>query len=669
MDFLSAYEKLQIKTVHIFSGEEIKIFTNFIRNFHTNTALHEYHEESCYINDDEAFDSEEYFNNILNQDQPMLVKDILYPNSSDPLINDIKKCSCVHDVLNLVNKFSNILDYTHHAQIVLVLWDLQKMFCHINTITNEKPEIKALLNDYICQLLNQEEIKSLLESIKEDEFDDPNVLSATLLYLYKIGVDVGHDTMQKLIRELERKLCEDFSVVGASRYTQTVFSNYNLASYFYCKNLIPHIYNFIDKCDTAEDIRSISICLNNLNKIVTEEVLEKYKNKVRGLIENGVINKNEHVTILKVVMFLNFPHWRYRNTLLISQCIMQLQNHINILNVHQLINVFDVLLKNYEPAEIVNETQRCALKFLHQLDSDQTGSLEVRLKLLSCIASFSLPSQRLQFINIVKKFMEYDMSGQNLLDFFKVLFYMKNSDPLMCKAYWTKLLKVMEQNLEFKNAYLLKVCNNYINFHQSTNLRHVKLEKRLKQWLEGEIEQGIINYIPARFAMLSSFVLAYGNDVSILNHVVNKRSIQWQKINAVDCYNLSKSFQIGLYQSQNRLLQSRYVNIFNATIDKCIKRDLQEDEINMSKLQLLIKTMMCRGAGRSKHMMSKLMQAKVNSEDMCSRIIKYMSYALLSSNFFLPNILDAMADYVSGSKNYVMAVNAEKVMYLCYNCG
>lgn len=61
-----------------------------------------------------------------------------------------------------------------------------------------------------------------------------------------------------------------------------------------------------------------------------------------NLIDNGVICVNEHRTILKILLFLNYPQWRNQNSELITKCILLFENNINKLNMVELLILYEV---------------------------------------------------------------------------------------------------------------------------------------------------------------------------------------------------------------------------------------------------------------------------------------------------------------------------------------
>lgn len=87
---------------------------------------------------------------------------------------------------------------------------------------------------------------------------------------------------------------------------------------------------------------NLTVCLNKFHNLVTAELLEKYKAKVTELLDNKRLVGTDYPTLLKIILLLNYPEWRDKNILLISKCILSLENEINLLNIEDLTVLYEV---------------------------------------------------------------------------------------------------------------------------------------------------------------------------------------------------------------------------------------------------------------------------------------------------------------------------------------
>lgn len=97
-----------------------------------------------------------------------------------------------------------------------------------------------------------------------------------------------------------------------------------------------------DKCETATDFKYLSICLTHLNEFHTQEILQKYKLKVREMIDNGILTGKEHKTIVKILLMLNSSARRDESLDLIRKCSLLLENNINELGAAEIIILNEV---------------------------------------------------------------------------------------------------------------------------------------------------------------------------------------------------------------------------------------------------------------------------------------------------------------------------------------
>lgn len=285
------------------------------------------------------------------QEQHISVKDILYPQSKDFLIHRLKNCASISEVFDVLNSHSIILNHKHIAQSILVLWDLQKMYYHINVVNNavglnkfNQLGINRLTEDFMGELDKNESFSNLLRlvEIKIDEFDQ-EALACILLYLHKIGLGLQHKTLQIVVEKLRETFKEEgFSLSALSRFMVVIFSENSLGAYYCVQDLLPQIYEKINDCKSSEEFKMLTICLSSVHTIVTEEVMLNYKEKLRDLIKSVVVNNEDHRAILKAIIFLNTAKFREDNLDVINECIGLLKDHMYALNLNDLLTFYDV---------------------------------------------------------------------------------------------------------------------------------------------------------------------------------------------------------------------------------------------------------------------------------------------------------------------------------------
>lgn len=133
-----------------------------------------------------------------------------------------------------------------------------------------------------------------------------------------------------------------FSLTALSRFTVTVNSCKDLYTFFVCKDAITRILKYLDSVETYEDMRLVTICLNSLHQLVTNAVLETYESKVRQVFKDQ-IPPEATKSLLKIIQFLNYPHWSQRHTKLLRRLVLMLKDKIDQFHMNELEQIFKVM--------------------------------------------------------------------------------------------------------------------------------------------------------------------------------------------------------------------------------------------------------------------------------------------------------------------------------------
>lgn len=129
-----------------------------------------------------------------------------------------------------------------------------------------------------------------------------------------------------------------------SRFTVTVNSSKDLYTFFVCKDAITRILKYLDSVETCEDLRLVTICLNSLHQLVTNSVLETYNHKVLQLFNDQTLAPEATKSLLKIIQFLNYPHWSHGNTKLLRRLVLMLKDNIDQFHMKELEQIFKVML-------------------------------------------------------------------------------------------------------------------------------------------------------------------------------------------------------------------------------------------------------------------------------------------------------------------------------------
>jgi hypothetical protein len=120
-----------------------------------------------------------------------------------------------------------------------------------------------------------------------------------------------------------------------------------------------------------------------------------------------------------------------------------------------------------EPADIVDEMREAASQFLSQVENERVSSSPPALKcitdLLSCLVSFSSPTQKLALEKLVQQHVEEASSPSSLSALFRILQQLKTSNVKLCDAFWSRTLDCI-QNIPAEREYykLLRVSHRLV---------------------------------------------------------------------------------------------------------------------------------------------------------------------------------------------------------------
>lgn len=202
--------------------------------------------------DSELEDSPEEVIDLYSESETLSFRQLLYCNSEHPLIKQLNASTSVQDVFNFVKEHEYELGGQLVSQVVIVLWDLQKSFSKVNVLNLCQNQVISsllnscnILNNYINEVCGHQDFEMLLQLVDRWNGDmSVDALTATLLYLNKMGVSVYHPVMQKLISRCESAVeCYGprFPLSALSRFAVAVHSRRGLWPIFVAKMMLPRI--------------------------------------------------------------------------------------------------------------------------------------------------------------------------------------------------------------------------------------------------------------------------------------------------------------------------------------------------------------------------------------------------------------------------------------------
>ncbi|XP_021937564.1 FAST kinase domain-containing protein 1, mitochondrial isoform X2 [Zootermopsis nevadensis] len=655
------------------------------------------HEGAGIESDSELEEAAEEGIDLYNESETFSFRNILYPISEDPLIKQLNASTSVQDVFNFIKGYKCELDGQLVSQAVIILWDLQKIFYKVNVLNLYQNQVLSsllnpydILNNYINEVSGHPDFGMLLHLVSQwNEDMSVDALTATILYLNKMGVDVHHPVMQKLIDRCEYMLesCGPrFPLTALSRFTVAVNSGRGLWRVLVSKMTLPRILT--ESCNSAEEFRLLTICLVNICQLVSNSVLNAYKSKADSLVERGIITAQDSKVITKAVRFLNYPQWSDQNGASTQRLLLVLKGSICGISPKDLVALHKVFQTHLEPADIVDEMHDAATQFLSQVEDERISSnplaFQVTTDLLSCLVSFSSPTQKLALEKLAQRHVE-GCTPSSLPTLFKILRQLKTSNVKLCDAFWSRTLQCMENIPEEREDYkLFRVTHRYMHFNNNLGgtYRHYELERRLIHWLWHEVENGTAGVMPSKFARVASFILAYGNigqarstvSESTLTQMVCKVDDMAPQFNKTDCVYISRGLHIGTtFGCQRKGISSRLLSVFtnvDTAMNNCALQHLKEEVLSLSDINKITKAYINRRGTCDTQLFEHLIKRHENfSGAVSSRGLRDVSANLLAMNCLVPGTVDQLVNYVVENGDHILGDTVVKLLYVCYCLG
>lgn len=485
----------------------------------------------------------------------------LYSSSEE--IQKIKAEELTRFMKNIAN-----LEKSHVCQLILVL-----------SGTKSGTLLKFDVNSIISR------VHQLVDQMTIEE------MSYTFHYLNKLGVSINHQTMQLMSDKITEKLnqSDDFPLSHLSHFTSGLSSDKGLYSSFIAVSTIPQITRQLEKCTNVENLHLIAQCFTNISHIISLTLLEDFKRKVEQFLDQDLLNEESPKPILKIVNFLNYPHWSFRNTFLIRRLLLQIEDNIPFLETRSLVTINKAFNSQLESAKLVPLLVKRAQTLLKE---------NPKVELLSLAVLNVTPDQRVKIAEMLRQFLStYQISSvqssETLQTVFKILRLLKISDISLCDSYWTKTLNEIYGTKESNLIYTLyRNIHKYMFFNNNLggSYRNIEFEKSMIEMVMTEIKKTLI---PKDFARFSSFIIAYGDGTGkrqIPQFIVDKIEELNEQLNIKDCMQLSRGVQICLEYNRNiDFLQSQIESI-NFSLRKAAARHMKTKNLHLSELNSIIRT-------------------------------------------------------------------------------
>ena len=496
------------------------------------------------------------------------VKDTLYPESKDDTIRKLKNCQSYEEASKFIHHVRDY-DKAQVCQLILALFD------HFRFLENRSPSnlsaVVSQLNHFI---------------------DDLTIEEAALCfhYLARLGVSPRDPMMEQLCDKIMKEIKSDdnLPLFYLSHFTAVLGLDRNLYSAMLAVETLPTVIRRLEEAQNVDDLNQLTLSLSHISNILSLDHLELYKRKVEEFLDQHLINESKPKETLRILNFLNYPHWSARNGKIIRALLLQLQTNIPTLDTRSLVTINRAFRTQLESAALVPLLVKRAQNLLEEAPD---------VELLSLAVLNVTPDQRTKIAQMVKKFLSsYQISstqsGETLQTVFKILRLLKISDLDLCDSFWNKALNEIygtkEHHIYFR---LMRHIQKYMFFNNNLGgtYRHKEFEISMLQMLNVELKKTLS---PKDFAMFASFVIAYGDNEKLPNFIMYKIEELHEQFSVKDCLQLSRGFQI-MFEVMHRKKHSpdveHQVDVINFALARCSERHLWNKDLHLSELNSIIK--------------------------------------------------------------------------------
>uniref|UniRef100_A0A0K8V3A6 Uncharacterized protein n=1 Tax=Bactrocera latifrons TaxID=174628 RepID=A0A0K8V3A6_BACLA len=355
---------------------------------------------------------------------------LLYDENKDEIIAELNACKDTSQLWQFIKEYHEVFKCNHIVQSILVLRDI--------------------FQDRKDCLVTEELLKVILRAL-EPHVNSINIREQSCCYLClrKFGVPNTNLVMQQLLLGALRKVCisspdKPIALAALCRLAVGINTGNDFHVPTVCSSFMPHIMLHIEHCDNEEDLRLLSICILNLQPLITTDILETFKKKLDLLIRNGVINTKTPRTTIKLLHLLNISIWSQKNGQIIRQLLLLLYPSFSNLNITDLKTISRVFSYHLEPSALINPFSKLMKNLLQR---HQT------VDVLAAYLPFLEPFWREPTIEIFKNLLftsEKSLSTYPATEYFQIIRALKISDSKICDAYWANILKSLNSNDEEK---------------------------------------------------------------------------------------------------------------------------------------------------------------------------------------------------------------------------
>uniref|UniRef100_A0A1B6H809 RAP domain-containing protein n=1 Tax=Homalodisca liturata TaxID=320908 RepID=A0A1B6H809_9HEMI len=652
-----------IKNGLVGSNSLLSLNVQYCRQFSLNSGLPKDISKNIHLSStqgcetDRDIPEEEVFSltrTVEIEDHSELFRNTLYPTSNDFIINQLKECHTVQELMDILINNSSSLTSEHYCQSILILWDITRP-ANLEDESRTK-DVMSDINIILPRVLYC--ISSKMDGLT------PEALVCSVLYSKRMGISLRHPYIDALLSKISNLLMNEdiaeFPLSALSRLTIALVDNDELWSKLFLIKTLPFIYKNFDRCTNSEDFRALTISMLSTTPYLTENLLVEYGVLTEELLRNGNLNSSHTSILVKAILLLNNIYYKPDARFMIYKLLHMISGNLDKLFFPHFMDLHKVVWKNLEPSYMIMELENIKKKQstnLQLMNDRHFSPIYFYLVTLPTNAQSSLILQRAI------------SEAENLDSLLSILSNLTTTQMETCNMLWTKAadLLISKQPVDIKM--LQRVCLRYMNFKaRMGSYHHKQFESRMLSTITTELVEGTAGLRPHVFAMLAAFVLSshhHGHGLS--DDIMPRLLSMMNQFDIECCLVLSRGLRHGMLHHK---LQS-YLQLDSALNQRTRELMKNMDISSVTAFNMILRSCINRKASLESELLCDILKRldQLDWSQLTSRSLRNLIYNLHVTNTLVSQAMDQMVEYCLQGRHYVTGDTVAKLAFLCYFLG
>ena len=462
------------------------------------------------------------------------LRNFMYPDCDEPHLTDLSNSDTVEDIFHIHRRMEEdgiTLEATHTTQSVASLYHIMKLKYQEKLQEGIGMEASQLaMNDILDELLAKEEFENLVNALLHHVDDiDLERLSYVFLCLRKMRVLFDEPIMEKMFLKMQRNMNEMNGVAlsyfaVALRYHSAVESQFRETTLFPLLALAPalsHVRCLIEDAKTAEDLKSVAIIFGSCSRVVSEDLMLAYNEKLSQLIDEGKFSGDEAMdSICKILgLILNKRDWHQSQRHMTRKLLLLLRGKVNRLRPMQLLIVAKLAVDQFDPVSLFYEVEKACSD---QYEKCKNSSWDVSATALDFYRVMAMAKvrvfRRAEVHQVLKDALESPECKWNFNNMHDIMKSTGFNDPEIKDLFFAKVI----EHLKDSPHELTRLSYRYAFFYTKINYKHRC--RTFEDFLLQEFSHSVLDCpYTFRSAGQLSFLLSFGD---VLDDAISEKLLR-----------------------------------------------------------------------------------------------------------------------------------------------